>query len=223
MHSRGCVRIFAGSVDSLSRKRQLNPFHIAAGSSVGDSPRKTLCLPSASARRTISCRQTGVSPKRNSCNYWPIRGEVWMSPCSFTLQPMFDELLKADGRGVKIHLLLDHRQEAGRAEATKVKNLTANLKHGDVTITTAGINSRASSQIWHWKGFVVRPAGSDQYACWEGSTNFSQSGWLQGNSARTFASTIWAHKFIQIFRPTSNGPWPTNRNTRFTRAISKQL
>jgi len=126
-------------------------------------------------------------------------GEVWMSAYSFTLQPMFDELLKADVRGVKIHLLLDHSQEAGRAEASRVKNLAANLKHGDVTITTAGINSQAPSQIWHWKGFVVRQTGSHQYACWEGSTNFSQSGWLQGNSARTFASDVWAQKFIQQF------------------------
>src|SRR5690348_521580 len=69
--------------------------------------------------------------------------EVWMSAYDFTLQPMFDELLKDDARGVKIHLLLDHSQEAGRAEAPKVKNLATNLKHGDVTITTAGINSKA--------------------------------------------------------------------------------
>lgn len=127
-------------------------------------------------------------------------GEVWMSAYSFTLQPMFDELLKADARGVKIHLLLDHSQEAGRAEASKVKNLADNLKHGDVTITTAGINSKAPSQIWHWKGFVVQQAKSKHYACWEGSTNFSQSGWLQGNSARTFTSDVWAEKFIEQFK-----------------------
>ena len=89
--------------------------------------------------------------------------------------------------------------ETGRAEASKVKNLAANLKHGDVTITTAGINSKAPSEIWHWKGFVVKQSGFDQYDCWEGSTNFSQSGWLQGNSARTFSSAVWAQKFIQQF------------------------
>jgi len=126
-------------------------------------------------------------------------GEVWMSAYGFTLQPMFDELLRADARGVKIHLLLDHSQEAGRAEAPRVKNLVANLKHGDVTITTAGINSHAPSQIWHWKGFVVQRTAASQYDCWEGSTNFSQGAWLQGNSARTFSSAEWAQKFIQQF------------------------
>ena len=125
--------------------------------------------------------------------------EVWMSAYSFTLQPMFDELLKADGRGITIHLLLDHSQEIGRAEAAGVKNLAANLKNGDVTITTAGINSQAPAQIWHWKGFVVQQFGSSDYACWEGSTNFSQSAWYQGNSARTFSSAVWAKKFIQQF------------------------
>ena len=125
-------------------------------------------------------------------------GEVWMSAYSVTLQPMFGELLKADARGVKIHLLLDHSQEAGRAEAAQVKDLATRLKHGDVTITTAGINSRAPSAIWHWKGFVVKRAGG-QYDCWEGSTNFSQTAWLQGNSARTFPSATWAEKFIQQF------------------------
>ena len=126
-------------------------------------------------------------------------GEVWMSAYGFTLQPMFDELVTADTRGVKIRLLLDHSQKCGHTEASRVKTLVAQLKHGDVTITTAGINSRAPSQIWHWKGFVVKRTASNHYDCWEGSTNFSRSAWLQGNSARTFSSAEWAQKFIQQF------------------------
>ncbi len=126
-------------------------------------------------------------------------GEVWICAYGFTLQPMFDELAKADAAGVQIHVLLDHSEEAGAAEQPKVKALVSNLKHGDVTITTAGINSAAPSQIWHWKGMVVLTAGKADYDCWEGSTNFSSSGWLQGNSARVFASTVWAQKFIAQF------------------------
>ena len=112
---------------------------------------------------------------------------------------MFDELKKADKAGAKIHVLLDHSQETGKAEAPKVKDLVSNLKHGDVTITTAGVNSKAPSQIWHWKGMVVAARdGKDNY-CWEGSTNFSASGWLQGNSARVFRSSVWAQAFIKQF------------------------
>ena len=125
--------------------------------------------------------------------------EVWISAFGFTLQPMFDELKKADAAGAKIHLLLDHSQAVGQAEAPKVKDLAANLKHGDLTITTAGIHSGAPDQIWQWKGMVVQPTDGKAKHCWEGSTNFSLSGWLQGNSARIFRSDAWATVFIHQF------------------------
>lgn len=124
--------------------------------------------------------------------------EVWISAFGFTLQPMFDELKKADGAGAKIHILLDHSQEVGRTEASKVADLVANLKNGDVTITTAGINSKTPSQIWHWKGMVLAVNNPPDY-CWEGSTNFSQRSWLQGNSVRVFQSDEWAKVFVQQF------------------------
>jgi hypothetical protein len=125
--------------------------------------------------------------------------EVWICAFGFTLQPMFDALKNADAQGAKLHILLDHSQETGRAEAPKVKDLVANLKHGDVTITTAGVNSGAPSQIWHWKGMVVTATDGKEQHCWEGSTNFSQSAWFQGNSARVFRSNLWAQTFIKQF------------------------
>ena len=125
--------------------------------------------------------------------------EVWISAFGFTLQEMFDELKNADANGAKIHVLLDHSQERGRAEAPKVQDLVNNLKHGDVTITTAGVNSAMKDQIWHWKGMVVVPRDNQDYYCWEGSTNFSISAWFQGNSARVFRNTTWARTFIQQF------------------------
>lgn len=139
--------------------------------------------------------------------------EVWISAFGFTLQPMFDELKKADVAGAKIHVLLDHSQEAGKAEAPKVADLVANLINGDVTITTAGINSKAPNQIWHWKGMVVDAPGNAEDFCWEGSTNFSQSGWLQGNSARVFQSNDWARIFIQQFE--AHREWARNNEPQF--------
>ena len=114
--------------------------------------------------------------------------EVWISAFGFTLQPMFDDLKQADASGAKIHLLLDHSQSVGQAEAARVKDLAASLKHGDLTITTAGIHSGAPDQIWHWKGMVVTPTDAREKHCWEGSTNFTLGAWLQGNSARVFRS-----------------------------------
>ena len=128
--------------------------------------------------------------------------ELWICAYGFTLQPMFDSIKAADARGVKCHILLDHTQSAGRAEAPLVKALVDSLKVSDVTITTAGLNSGKPSQIWHWKGFVASyKFGEAQkaesfYICWEGSTNFSASAWDQGNSARVFVNDDWAGKFI---------------------------
>ena len=122
--------------------------------------------------------------------------ETWICAYGFTLQPLFDAIKAADAAGVKIHLLLDHSQSTGRAEAPKVKDLASSLKNGDVTITTAGLNSGAPSQIWHWKGLVV---ATEVPTCWEGSTNFSASAWNQGNSARLFKSNEWARVFVAQF------------------------
>jgi hypothetical protein len=125
--------------------------------------------------------------------------EAWICAFGFTLQPMFQELKAADKAGAKIHVLLDHSQEAGKAEKPQVQDLVTNLKNGDVTITTAGVNSAKQDQIWHWKGMVVTAADGGEAYCWEGSTNFTNSAWFQGNSARMFRSSLWAQTFIKQF------------------------
>ena len=136
--------------------------------------------------------------------------ELWISAYGFTLQPMFDAIKAADTRGVKCHILLDHTQEVGHAEAPLVKALAEALKNSDITITTAGINSGRPSNIWHIKGMVASFADGNTalnrfggtletapaFFNWEGSTNFSASAWTQGNTARIFSSDEWAKAFI---------------------------
>jgi hypothetical protein len=126
-------------------------------------------------------------------------GETWVSAFGCTLAPLFDSVAAADAAGVPIHLLLDHSQSQGHAEAPKVKALAHTLRHGDLTITTAGGGSAEPSQIWHTKGMVVAAADGGAPWCWEGSVNFSASGWKQGNTARLFRSKEWAEAFIQQF------------------------
>lgn len=130
--------------------------------------------------------------------------EVWISAYGFTLQPMFTELKAADARGAKIHILLDHSQETGNAEAPEVLDLIKSLKNGDVTVTTAGVNSAQKSDIWHWKAMVIdtnapNESSGDELLCWEGSTNFSAGAWYQGNSARVFRSDKWGQTFRDQF------------------------
>jgi len=156
---------------------------------------------------TISITETdfflpedGATAEQKFLEFLNTQSETWICAFGFTLQPMFDAILKADANGVKIHILLDHSQSVGHAEAPKVKNLVANIKNGDVTITTAGIDSSKKSQIWHWKGMTTKsldPTIENQ--CWEGSTNFSESAWYQGNSARIFNNNVWSQVFIDQF------------------------
>ncbi len=140
--------------------------------------------------------------------------EIWISAFGFTLQPMFDAIEAADARGVKCHLLLDHTQSGGIAEASKVKHLAKVFQNSDLTITTAGINAHRTSNIWHTKGFVAKFADGNMdvhrfgsfeeeitpaYFCWEGSVNFSVTGFDQGNTARVFCNDVWAQTFIHQF------------------------
>ena len=60
--------------------------------------------------------EDGVEAQKKFLELLSIFSEVWISAFGFTLQPMFDELKKADKAGAKIHVLLDHSQETGKAE-----------------------------------------------------------------------------------------------------------
>ncbi len=126
-------------------------------------------------------------------------GETWISAYGFTLQEMFEEIKAADANGIPVHILLDHTQATGHAEAPLVKDLAGSLVHGDVTITTAGIGSASKSAIWHCKGMVVAPVDGGEAHCWSGSVNFSASGWDQGNHAFRFRCDAWATAYIAQF------------------------
>ena len=120
--------------------------------------------------------------------------ETYICAYGFTLVQLDDEILAADKAGVPVHILLDHLQATGHSEAPLVKHLHDSLTVGDLTITTAGPGGHSTSQIYHWKGMVV---GTD---CWNGSVNFSDSGWNQGNGAYLYNSPDWSAKFIELFK-----------------------
>jgi len=123
-------------------------------------------------------------------------GECWVSAYGFNMPDMFDIIKKNDASGYPYHLLLDYMQSQGPSAKPLLKDLNHNIKNSDITLTTAGINSKKTSQIWHWKGLVKHVEDGEPW-CWEGSVNFSDSGWYQGNSARVFRSQIWADEFIK--------------------------
>lgn len=140
--------------------------------------------------------------------YSPAIPEYWISTYELTYQPLFQCLTAAALAGTKIHILLDSStyNSAYPSVQKEIQQLAALLKvhGGEITITTAGPGSTQPKQaIWHWKGVVVSINGQSTpnwiVDCWEGSTNFTASGWQEGNSARRFSSTDWANAFIMQF------------------------
>jgi hypothetical protein len=126
--------------------------------------------------------------------------EVWISAYAFSYRPLLSALQALDGAAVPIHLLIDQSESASATEKPLLRALIAAVRHTDLTITTAGAPSPEPDEIWHWKGMVTRDAkAAAGYNCWEGSTNFSESAWLQGNSCRMFSSRPWAAAFVEQF------------------------
>ena len=121
--------------------------------------------------------------------------ETWVSGYGFNMKSVF-ELMKAnDSKGVPYHLLLDYVQSQGTTAKPLLKDFNETKTVSDITLTTAGIGSKRTSQIWHWKGIVKAANDGGEPWCWEGSVNFSDSGWTQGNSCRVFRSQVWADVF----------------------------
>jgi phosphatidylserine/phosphatidylglycerophosphate/cardiolipin synthase-like enzyme len=130
-------------------------------------------------------------------------GETWIIAYSFTLVPMIDELLDAHSQGVPLHLYLDHSQSSGRAAKPVIEKLV------DAGIeVTIGTSPEGSRYICHTKGMVSDedPQGGELF-CWEGSVNFSASGWHQVNTAMTFSSPKWRDEFVAQFEALREFAW----------------
>lgn len=124
--------------------------------------------------------------------------EIYICAFGFTMDEAFEKIKTLDSNGIAVNLLLDVTQARGPGAWLKIVDLHKNLKHGSVVLTTAGVGSKVPGAIWHFKAMVVKT--KDTYYNFEGSINFSDSGWNQGNSARYFQSEAWAVEFINHFK-----------------------
>lgn len=131
-------------------------------------------------------------------------GETWIIAFGFTLAPMIDELIAAHKSGVPLHIYLDHSQSSGVAEKPQVQRLV------DAGVeVTIGTSPEGSKYICHTKGVVVE--GAPPW-CWEGSVNFSESGWHQVNTAMIFYSKEWRDQFVTQFQLIRKFAWENERN-----------
>lgn len=127
-------------------------------------------------------------------------GETWIIAYTFTLQDATDELIAAHRNGVPLHLYLDHSQSTGHSE----KPLVSQLVDAGIEVTI-GTSTAGRQYICHTKGLVTdSPAGPQ---CWEGSVNFSTTGWQQVNTAMNFGSQPWRDHFVAQFATLVNYAW----------------
>jgi hypothetical protein len=140
--------------------------------------------------------------------------EMWIIAYSFTLAPMIDEIIANNTPTEPIHIYLDASQSSGTAEAPQVKKLIA----GGVEVTI-GTSTAGSQYICHTKGIVCddRPAPW----CWEGSVNFSLSGWSQVNTALFFHSQPYRDAFVNQFNHLRYFAWTQERDKQLMKTPPK--
>lgn len=113
--------------------------------------------------------------------------EILICAYGFTLASVVDRLIAAHKKGVKVRLILDSSQSAGKAQAVQVKR----LKDAKVPLLV-GRSERGG--IIHTKAFIV-----DRRYVWEGSWNVSASASKQVNVAFMYQSVEEATLSIKEF------------------------
>lgn len=114
---------------------------------------------------------------------------------------LFEEIVTAHEAGVPLHLFVDRSQELGHAERALIEEV---IRVGvEVTIGTSVAGQR---YIAHEKGYTTAEG-----ECWEGSVNFSESGWLQTNTAFQFKSLEWRDMTIASFNAAVAYAWTSER------------
>jgi len=127
------------------------------------------------------------------------QGEMYITAFGFTLQPMVDKLLEHYQAGDPLHIYLDHSQAGGTMEKPQVQRLV------DAGVeVTIGTSPEGSRYICHTKGIVCLDSPP---WCWEGSVNFSESGWRQVNTSMVFNSDDWSQKFVEQFKALRQFAW----------------
>jgi hypothetical protein len=129
--------------------------------------------------------------------------EMWIIAYSFTLVPMIDEIIANNQIGDPYHIYVDLSQSSGKAEKPQLQRLV------DAGVElTIGTSPAGTAYITHTKGICCNDSPP---WCWEGSVNFSASGWLQVNTAMFFHSSDWRDAFVKQFNSLRDYAWTNLR------------
>lgn len=140
--------------------------------------------------------------------------EVYIKAYAFNMDILLKTIKDVDSQGIKVSILADYVQSRGRGSWNELVDLRKNLKTGEILLTTAGCGSKSTSQIWHSKAasFIYSDKEPINF---EGSCNFSDTGFLQGNTIRIFSSQEYSDTFIKHFN--------IHRDWTLSNAQSKQI
>lgn len=123
--------------------------------------------------------------------------EIWLRAYALTMPEVSTALIKAHEAGCKRHLTVDHSCMEDRTQATLVQGLvTAGL---EVTITTS---YAGADYIAHEKTSVDADGN-----VFTGSTNWSDSAWLQINKSLAFNSPAFVSQFVASFNESVQYAW----------------
>jgi hypothetical protein len=130
-------------------------------------------------------------------------GQVWVADYSYAQDDLDESILRADGTGIPIHMLLNAVQASTPATRDRITKLRDGMKHGDLTLSTAGPLSPKPHYIMHDKVMVTEDPDGGEDWCWLGAVNFTTRGWKQANTAVLFRSSQWSRSiFIPWFEQT---------------------
>lgn len=139
---------------------------------------------------------------------------VYIKAFGFNMDDLLNSILVLDQKNIPVYILADYMQARSPGSWDKLVKFNSSLKNSQLILTTAGCGSDQPSIIFHTKSFSV--LFSDKPALnWDGSCNFSDSGWSQANSIRVFESEVFSGEFIKHFND--------HRNWALKNASHKQI
>jgi hypothetical protein len=114
---------------------------------------------------------------------------------------LVNAIISAHTKGVPLHLYVDRSQEVTRKMRLAIERIVAAGVE-----TTIGTSPAGQRFIAHEKGLTTTDGD-----CWEGSVNFSDSGWEQVNTAFQFNSPEWRDMTITAFNRAVKFAWTRER------------
>lgn len=160
--------------------------------------------------QSINCYQfpnDATVGQQNFLAFFTDPNETWLRAYGFTMQDLVDDIIAAAQKGTAYHIFLDLTESLTKTEKPLVQQLAQAFEPIEACDLTIGTSQAGRRYIMHQKGFATSNAD-----CWEGSINFSASGWLQVNSAMQFNDSTWRDQFKLSFYEDQAYAWDKERS-----------